>query len=437
MKSKIILVAVIFSVLTGCQTSTMKQRPHFEQTPVLESTETTFRPMPSTTVMLLPLSGPQKAVGEALQQAGMMAQVERRGNQMELVFFDTHGTAEGAVAAYEKALQVHPDVILGPVFSAEVAAIAKQDPNIPVISFTSDNSVLTDNVYTMALLIPSQVQRIVDFACTSGKRRLAVMGPENKTGELVMNALSESIKVCPGMTLEKVSLYAPKTVNLDPAVLKIIPKPIDPKKKDLTPEEQEILATPLADRLTFDALFIFEDGVRLQQLVSLLSFYDVTPTVVPFYGLSNWQKSKDKNLAGAYFPNLPTFRYQPFVQNYRAAFGTSPMELAGFAYDAVSLASFLNMQRAMNPATLTAETGYNGVHGYFRFLPDGTNERLLGISQKTRRGHLPVEPAAETFERPVFEALPDETSLNEPFNEFPNVTPSFEQQTPLNTIPAF
>lgn len=406
MKLKITAVLITLSILAGCHTSPMKQKPHFQKTPVLETSSSDWQPMPSTTAMLLPLSGPQKEVGSALQKAGMLAQFERSGNQMDLLFFDTKGTAEGAKEAYEQALQSHPDVILGPVFSAEVEAVAKEDPDIPVLSFTSDNSVLDDNIYTMALLIPSQVQRIVDFACESGKRKLAVLGPENKTGELAMNALSNAIKVCPDMTLEKVSLYTPKTVNFDPAILKIIPTPIDPKKKDLTPEEQILLSTPMADRLEFDALFIFEDGVRLQQLISLLSFYDVTPDIVPFYGLSNWQRSKDKNLAGAYFPTLPTHRYHTFAQNYTEAFGSQPMELAGFAYDAVSLASFLNMQRAMNENTLTTPTGYNGVNGYFRFLSDGTNERLLGISQKTRRGFLPLVTASETFDRPVFDPLP-------------------------------
>lgn len=197
-------------------------------------------------------------------------------------------------------------MILGPVFSAEVEAVQEARVSVPVISFTSDNAVLGDGVYTTALLIPEQVDTMVQYACAQGKRRLAVLGPENKVGELTLNTLQKSIQKCPGMVVETISLYRPTDVNLAPAVLKVSPKQIDPKKKNLTEAEQMELAKPIAERVDFDVLLVAEEGVKLKQVMSLLSYYDMTPRDVMTIGLSGAAaQGKDKSVRGMYFPAMP------------------------------------------------------------------------------------------------------------------------------------
>lgn len=403
MKYKIAFILVC-AVLTACgERRSMFLRPQFDTPPSLTQTQAKAQPNQTTkAAVLLPLSGPQKALGEALRNAGMMAQFERAGNGMDLVFFDTKGTAAGAKEAYEAAMKIDPDIIIGPVFTHEVQEMSGFFKRVPVLSFTSDPSVLSEGIYSLALFIPNQVRRMTAFACASGQQRIAVIGPENKTGELVMNALSEAVQACPGMEITKISLYPPQTINFDPPLMKILPTPIDPKKKNLTEEEQELLNTPMADRLEFDALFIFEDGVKLTQISSLLSYYDVTPKVVPFYGLSTWQKSRERSLSGAYFPGLPPDRYRSFEQQYKAYFGSVPPTIAGYAYDAVSLASFLGVKRALNQETLTTPSGYYGVNGRFKLNADGTNERLLSIYQLTPRKTILIEAAPSDFDMPLF-----------------------------------
>jgi hypothetical protein len=392
-----IAILLVGLFLWGCDgMNLMGTRPDFK-TPQSLMDADMQSDVQTQTAVLLPLSGQHKALGEDLRNAAMMAGFERQNSRMNLLFFDTKGTPEGAREAYLKAKEQDPGLVLGPVFAPEVAAIVHMDPSVPVISFTSDHSVLSKGVYSMALLIPEQVSRIVQFACDTGKLRLGVLGPENKTGELVMNSLSGAIKACPGMQMTKISLYNPKTTNFDPVLMKIIPKPIDPKKEDLTEEEQILLATPMADRLEFDALFIFEEGVKLRQVVSLLSYYDVTPAIVPFYGLSNWQRVNDRGLRDAYFPAMPMDPYKSFEQKYEETFSKKPVEMAAFAYDGVALASFLAAHRAMNNATVTIPVGYYGANGRFRFNADGTNERLLGIYQIKSRQPLLVDSVSRDF----------------------------------------
>ena len=359
---------------------------------------------------LLPLSGTSASVGDSFQKSVLLAQADLDSDLVQSFFFDTKGTADGAKEAYKAALHQSPDVIIGPVFAPEVKAISDLSPSVPVISFTSDNTVVDKRVWTMALLIPEQVDAMAMYACQEGKRKLAVLGPENKVGELTLNTLQKSVEKCPGMVVEKISLYNPKASNLDPAILKVVPKPIDPKKKELTEAEQAELQKPIADRVPYDALFIVDDGVRLKQVASLLSFYDVNPREVMMMGLSAVQSAgKDKSVRGMYFPSMPIGEQTHFEQKFKKTFNTKPLVVSSFAYDAVMLSAYLNAQGFLDKDGLTARSGFKGLNGLIRFNRDGTNNRVLDIYQINPYGRPKLVQSAQTS----FENIPQKWFWND------------------------
>ena len=419
MNIKIVLFLSLGLLLAGCQYQTQRKAVHFPWTlysPAME--EEMVKPVRAA--VLLPLSGKSAGVGQAFRNSCMMALQERPNSPLELIFFDTKGTAEGTVLSWKEAKREDLDIVIGPVFAAEVTALKEQSPNVPVISFTTDHSVLEEDVYSMGVLIPNQVERLVEFMCAAGQKKIAVLGPENKTGELTMNKLSETVQRCPDMKIEKVSLYPPETTDFTQAVLKVVPKPIDIEiqKEGLSEEEQAALETPMADRLGFDSLFIFEDGVKLQQVVPLLAYYDVTPDVVPFYGPATWQAAQNKGLKGSYFTAIPPDRPNQFESRYRRIFGEKPPRIASLGYDAVSLVALLSEKGSLTQDYLTQKEGFNGVNGRFRLNEDGTNDRLLEIFQiqSTTRSTV-VSPEAVDFmdkNTPFTAPEPEETQEDKP-----------------------
>lgn len=348
--------------------------------------------------VFLPFSGKSRTIGNAFRNAAMMALQEQDNSVLELLFFDTKGTDVGTRMAWEEARYQNPDIVIGPITATEVATIADESPNAPVLSFTTDNTVLEGHIYTLGILIPNQIDYLVRHMCQNNQRKIAVIGPENKTGEIVMNHLMQVVNRCPDMTVDKIALYTPETTNFNETVLKIVPKPIDPKKKNLTEEEKILLETPIEERIDFDALLVYEDGVKLQQVISLLAYYDVTPKVVPIYGLANWQSSRDKTLVNSYFPTTPTERSDLFTKRYTQIFGAPPPRISSLAYDAVSLIAHLAKHKALTTGNLTQEKGFNGVNGRFRLLSDGTNERLLEIRQfQPGLRQKIIDPVPDTF----------------------------------------
>ncbi len=390
---KKILMVTLSLALAGCALKTKKTSPFDEGMFDEVQKEKT------KTAVFLPLSGDSAALGDAFRNAILMAQLDRSTDEVtEVDFYDTKGTPQGAEEAYLKAKKNDADIILGPVFSSSVTAIKNLDPDIPVLSFTSDTSALGNNVYSMALLIEEQIKRIVKFACEKGQFRIALLGPNDKTGAMVLKSFEEAITYCPGMQLSHISLYDSQNPDLMAAVQKIAPPLIDLKDKELTEEEKELAQNPTADRIEFDALFVFEQGVKLQQLISLLSYYDVTPNLVAFYGLATLRGQGSRELAGAYFADLPQNHLNIYQKNYQEAFFTKPISVSALGYDGISLISHLSQKDMLNKKALLSEDGFVGLNGRFRFNKDGTNDRLLEMFQIRGKNYIiKVSPADSSF----------------------------------------
>ncbi len=352
----------------------------------------------STVSMLLPLTGKQEEIGKNMQNAALIALQKNKTSPVKLLFFDTKGTPEGAKEAYRWAEAQNSDMILGPVFSSELAALPTLGTG--VLSYTSDSTLLNNRRASFAVLIADQIRQMVRYACENEQYRLAAIGPENKVGQIVMNAMDEAIKQCPGMSLTKYALYNEKEENMTPSVLKILPPMIDIKKKDLTPEEEEILATPIQERVEFDSLFVFEEGIRLSQLMAILAFYDVTPKAFPIYTLASVKSLKDSMLNNVLFTDLSTTSSTYFTRQYMQFFGQKPSRLAELAYDSVDWVAQQAENGSVHLIDLQNMDEFTGVNGLVRLNSDGTNNRAMRLVQKKGKSVIEIQPAPENFDVP-------------------------------------
>ncbi|MCH8188102.1 MAG: penicillin-binding protein activator, partial [Proteobacteria bacterium] len=146
---------------------------------------------PINVAILLPLSGANARVGNAILNAAQMALFDVGGQNLVLWPKDTEGTPEGAARAVEAALQDGVELILGPLFSGSVRAAAEsaRERGVNVVAFSNDRSVAGDGVFLMGFMPEQQVDRVVDFARTQGITRFAALLPETPFGATVDDAL--------------------------------------------------------------------------------------------------------------------------------------------------------------------------------------------------------------------------------------------------------
>lgn len=378
-------------------------------------------PIPRRVALLLPLSGADAPVGEAMLKAAQLALFDFADAGFELVVHDTRGTPEGAARAGRQAIFDGASLILGPLRASSVDQVAPsaRAAGINMVAFSNDRFVAGDGVFVMGFLPGSQVDRVVAFAGSRGLTRFAALAPENAYGLEVVESLRLAVGAAGG-SLTQVVYYDPRAEDLSEPVRRIAR--FETRQGALESQRQALLArgdevaqralarldgAQTAGNLPYDALVLADSGQRLQSLAAHLPYYDVDPSAVRMLGSFDWGNaagvSTEPALIGGWFAAPPPEARAEYQVRYRETYGESPLRLTTLAYDATALAAVL----AASPGgpdysfrALTSPSGFAGRDGIFRFGPDGLVERGLSVLQLEPRGHRVIDPAPSTFPSP-------------------------------------
>jgi hypothetical protein len=333
--------------------------------------------------LLLPRSasgnGGQTAL--AFRNAAELAMRDFPDAGIRITVHDTKGTPDGAQAAVSAALAEGSGLILGPIFSGEVSAIAQQarTAGVPVVAFSSDAGVAGPGVYLLSFLPADDVGRIVSYSASQGRKSFAALLPANAYGSVVEAAFRRDVAAAGGR------IIAIKSYQLN--------------DEDIRAGAAEIagVATQI------DALLVPDTGDAVPALASALAAVGVSRDRVRFLGSGQWDDPRILNnqaLVGGWFPAPIKQGFENFARKYRAAYGSIPPRNATLAYDAAVLAAGLVRQYGANAfqgSVLSSANGFAGIDGIFRFLPSGLTERRFAVFELTGSGARMVAPAAASF----------------------------------------
>lgn len=338
--------------------------------------------------LLLPLSASGNAgqIALNLKNAADLALREFQTLAIQILVKDDRGTPEGARLAATEAIGQGARLILGPLFAQSVSAAAAvaTPANVPVVAFSTDISVAKRGVYLLSFLPQSDIERIVDYASTQGKRSFAALLPTNAYGSVAEAAFQKSVAAKGGRVMS-IERYAPDRVAM---------------------QERAATIASLAKSDSIDAILLPDTGDTAPFLGQLLAADGVSPAKVQYLGSGQWDDNRiplESNLNGAWYPAPDKAGFQSFATRYQAAFGVAPFRAATLAYDAASLAAGLSArfgEAAFAQETLTNPSGFIGVDGAFRFLANGLNERGLAIYGVDRGQAKIIDPPPRSFLRP-------------------------------------
>lgn len=340
--------------------------------------------------LLLPLSaeGRSAQIAKQIKQAGELALFEADNPNIELITKDTKGTAGGARSAAAAAIADGAEIVLGPLFAASVRAATPvvQQANVPMIAFSSDESVAGNGVFLLSFLAGHDVSSIVSYAVSQGKRRFAAYLPQDQYGRVAEIAFRNAVASHGG---EVVALATyPKNSN---GLVKAF--------------------KPLAEQIKLqqgDTLFMPGGQQYLPQLATLLPYNEIDTKSVQILGSSRWDFASvgtQRPLIGGWFPAAEPTGWNQFKQRYTQTYGIIPTRITTLSYDAVSLAVSLANQPKGNRytiANLTQQGGFAGVDGLFRLNQNGLSERRFAILQVQKFSNKIIQPSPKTFGREAF-----------------------------------
>jgi len=341
--------------------------------------------------MLLPLSAKGQAahVAKGLKQAAELALFEANNPNFQIIFKDTKGTPEGARAAVTLAASEGVELILGPLYGNNVKAVSgvARQVGLPVIAFSNDRQMAGNGTYLLSFLVREEVDRVVSFAATQGKRRYAALVPENAYGKLVEQAFREAVARSGGQ-IAALERYATNANGM-----------LEPSQRLFE------LAKNAADAGSpIDAIFLPGGPNTLPNLGPLVKYANLDTSQVKFLGSGGWDYpniGRDAAFIGGWYPAPDPRGWQSFSEKFARTFGSSPPRIATLAYDAVTIAvslatSYPKGQRYTS-ANLTRPTGYAGLDGSVRFTSAGTAQRGLAILEVQKFGARVIDPGRVSF----------------------------------------
>jgi branched-chain amino acid transport system substrate-binding protein len=334
--------------------------------------------------LILPLSAGGNAgiAGQSMRNAAEMALAEFSGANIQLVVKDDSGTAPGAQQATMQALDDGAEIIVGPLFAHSVAS-AKQvarSRGVPMIAFSTDSNVASSGAYLLSFLPESDVDRIIAYAVSQGKKSFVALIPSNAYGGVVEGEFKQAVAKRGGRVI-MVEHYPEDRKQLGEIVKQV---------------------THTAGRA--DALFIPDSGDGVTDIMQALANGGVNLKQFTVLGTGLWGDDQrifsNPLLDGAWFAAPEQAGYRGFAERYRARFHQDPVRQATLAYDAVTLVAALvktQGQQRFAADVLTNPSGFTGIDGVFRFRNDGSNQRGLAVMKVTTAGAQVVAPAPRSF----------------------------------------
>ena len=256
---------------------------------------------------LLPLSGPYQAVGlqalKGIELALERFSVQSSGSQMNIIVKDSNGDPDQTRLAMQELVAEKVAAIIGPIVTAEVAAVEAQANGIPIITLTQKDNITTigDYVFRNFITPEMQIKALTDFTTNIlGLNRFAILYPDETYGITFMNLFWDRLLEIGGKIVG-VEAYNPQHTDFADPIKKLVglyyDLPEDLREVDLynveedenqretdslfdqeiSNEDQEIKIEDEGPEaiVDFDAIFI-PDSPRIAGLiVPQLAFYDV------------------------------------------------------------------------------------------------------------------------------------------------------------------
>jgi branched-chain amino acid transport system substrate-binding protein len=327
--------------------------------------------------LLLPVTGPDAEVGQSIANATTLALLDMRNANIRMTTYDT---ALGVDAATRKAVADGNKLILGPLRSDDVVAVANiaAPAKIPVISFSNDIGAAGRNVFLMGHLPNQSIDRVVKYARAQGLVRFGGIVSKDVYGQRALSNITNSVRMAGG------ALVSVQEIDGSSASIEAATKRLG-------------AAGPL------DAVLIADSGRMAVATVPLLRKNGVKTAKI--LGTDRWNVdgslSANPMMRGAWFASVPDARFRTYASKYMARFGKAPMRVSSLGYDSVLLvirvAQSWKIGTVFPVMQLTDPEGFVGVDGAFRFFANGQSERMLEVLDVQAGRYATVDPAPGAF----------------------------------------
>lgn len=329
-------------------------------------------PKQTQVAILLPISGADQVMGKKLNELINLGLRDGAARNLSINTYDIGGS-KGVEAAMEKVLLAKPDLIIGPISSADTKQVAElaRPQNIVTITLSNDPSVAGPDVYVFGHAPLQQTKRLMNYLALINVNHMILLLPEGPASENLAKVVTEIARK-KAINVVQVFKYSALEASIEKNV-QSVSSLVDSLNED-------------PDNTTKAAVYISGQGQDLRTLFDTLRQYEVDQKAI-VCGENKIDIDYEKPI-DIIFPSSLNFTNsnlsQQILQNN---FGTTYLSFWDkMAYDAGLVASYSigteDFTRERFLSRLSNPGGYVGVSGSLRFY-DYVTERKYDIIKRS------------------------------------------------------
>jgi len=338
--------------------------------------------------LMVPLTGPNKELGQSIIKAVRLAVKDINNNSIEIIPKDTASKANKALKSAFELKQMGVRIVIGPIFYESIIYL-DEIKDITFLSLTNKTLDLPKNVISAGINSTSQMNTIKKFLETNSINKTIFLTPIQDYEFEVKKGIKDSkIKIFKNYEysteptkltkqIEEITNYRTRKQNLEDEILRL-------KKSNQPNKENRI--KKLEQRYTlgglnFDAVVIADFDESLKSVTTSLLYTDVSPRNKYFITLNQWfDKSllNEVDIQPLYFPSINKNNFENYKDKFFKEFNENPSHLALLSYDLVGLVYYLSLKTNLSNLNklFKKKNSFKGKIGIFDIKNNKINHRL-------------------------------------------------------------
>jgi outer membrane PBP1 activator LpoA protein len=323
---------------------------------------------PNRVALLLPISGKQQALGEAIRD-GFLAAHFALGDDTHRPDIFVYDTARnGAANAYQQATLNGAGFIVGPLLKDEIAEIAEisDGTTILALNYAPAEQKMPAGFYQFALAPEDEARAAADRASDKGMHNAVALVPDNNWGKRVLEAFREQLEKRGGKLLAA-QLYPTNTPDFSQSIREILLLDESYARRDrLAANIGKTLEFEPRRRQDVDLIFLGANTAAAKLLNPQLRFH-YAGELPTFATSAIYQPGSTNNsdLNGILFPDIPWLldpnqsvkESQLALENYWGVGAKTRSRFYAMGYDAYYLVGMLNGRSDRSRFTVNGTTG--------------------------------------------------------------------------------
>ena len=301
--------------------------------------------------LLVPMTGPNKEIGESIIKAVSLAVKDIDNNLIEIFPKDTATKANQTLRSAFELREMGIKVVIGPVFYESLTYLDEMI-DLTFLSLTNKTLDLPKNVISAGINSTSQFNTIKKFLKANQINRTIFLTPiQDYEFEVKRGMKNSKIKIYKDYEynteptkltkqIEKITNYRIRKQNLDDEIKRIKNSNEPNKERKIKRLEKRYSL----GGLNFDAVVISDFDESLKSVTTSLLYTDVSSKRISYLTLNQWFNKtllKETSLHPIYFPSINKKNYDLFIEEYNNLYKTYPNQISFLSYDLVGLVYYL------------------------------------------------------------------------------------------------